>query len=194
MKKAFTLFALLALLGFSAVAENAKPASAILLVARADLPDPNFRDSVVLVMNNIAAAPAGVIVNRPTSMPVSRLFPDIERLARLGDKVYFGGPVGLGSVSFVFRADAPPERATAVLDGVYVSTDVELLRTLLARDKPMEGLRIFIGYSGWAPGQLEAEIARGDWKLEPAKPDAIFRARPEHPWPEGHGPGKAHRS
>ena len=47
----------------------------------------------------------------------------------------------------------------------------------------MEGLRIFIGHSGWAPGQLEAEIARGAWTLERAEPDAIFKGRAEHPWP-----------
>ena len=47
----------------------------------------------------------------------------------------------------------------------------------------MDGLRIFIGHSGWAPGQLEAEIARGAWTLERAEPDAIFKGKPEHPWP-----------
>jgi len=60
---------------------------------------------------------------------------------------------------------------------------------LLGRDKPMDGLRIFIGHSGWAPGQLEAEIARGDWALGPAEPDAIFNGKSEHPWPGEHTPG-----
>jgi len=135
-------------------ADNAKPLTAILLVARAELPDPNFKDSVVLVMNNIGSAPAGVIVNRPTKIAVSRLFPDLERLAQLHDKVYFGGPVEFGSVWFLFRTDTPREHAIQALDGVYVSANRELLRQLLGRDKPMDGLRIFIGHSGWAPGQL----------------------------------------
>ena len=47
----------------------------------------------------------------------------------------------------------------------------------------MDGLRIFIGHSGWAPGQLEGEIARGAWMLEHADPDAIFNRKSEHPWP-----------
>jgi putative transcriptional regulator len=47
----------------------------------------------------------------------------------------------------------------------------------------MEDLRVFIGYSGWGPGQLEFEIARGDWRLAPADPGAVFQKRPEHPWP-----------
>ena len=166
------------------LADEAKAPNAILIVARAELPDPNFRDSIVLVMNNVAPVPAGLIVNRPTRIPVSRLFPDVEGLASLEDKVYFGGPVEVDSVSFLFRADAPPDDARKVIEGVYLSTNVELLRKLLARDKPMAGLRIFAGYAGWAPGQLQAEIERGDWKLAPADARAVFEAKPERPWPE----------
>jgi hypothetical protein len=64
-------------------ADNAKPLTAILLVARAELPDPNFKDSVVLVLNNIGPVRASVIINRPTKIAVSRLFPNLERLAQL---------------------------------------------------------------------------------------------------------------
>lgn len=172
-----------------ASADNAKPLTAILLVARADLPDSNFKDAMVLVMNNIAPLPAGLIVNRPTRIPVAHLFPDIEGLSRLDDKVYFGGPVQIEAVSFLFRADTPPEDAAQVLDGVYLSTSAELLRKLLGREKPMEGLRIFIGYSGWGRSQLQAEIARGDWTLAPAEPRAIFGHESEYPWPERPAPG-----
>jgi len=158
--------------------------SVALVVARAELSDPNFKDAVVLVLNNIAPVPAGLILNRPTRIAVSSLFPELDRLAKLDDKVYFGGPVEIGAVSFLFRADAPPEHATQVFDGVYLSANEELLRKLLGRGKPMEGLRIFVGRSGWAPGQLQAEIARGDWTLAPAEIGAIFDGKSEHPWPK----------
>jgi putative transcriptional regulator len=187
---AFVLFAM----SWPASADNAKPLTTILLVARAELPDPNFKDSVVLVMNNIGPAPAGIIINRPTSIAVSRLFPDLEGLAQLDDKVYFGGPVEIGTVSFLVRAAAAPEHATEVLHGLYISTSRELLRKLLSRDKPMEDLRIFIGYSGWAPGQLEAEIARGDWTLTPAEASAIFDGKSERPWPERQTPDAGSRT
>jgi putative transcriptional regulator len=164
-------------------ADNPKPLTAIVIVARAELPDPFFKDSVVLVLNNIGSAPAGVIVNRPTKIPVSHLFPDLERLKQLHDKLYFGGPVEVESVWFVFRTDTPREHAIQAFDGVYVSASRELLLELLKRDKPMDGLRIYIGHSGWAPGQLEAEIARGDWTLVPAGTDPIFNGKSEHPWP-----------
>ena len=190
------LCAILLLFGISwpTSADDTKPLTTILLVARAELADSNFKDSVVLVMNNIGPAPAGVIINRPTRIAVSRLFPDLERLAQLDDKLYFGGPVETALVSFLFRTDTPPEHATQVLDGVHFSTNGELLRKLLGRDKPMDGLRIFIGHSGWAPGQLEAEIARGDWALAPAETDTIFDRKSEHPWPEQQAPDAAHRT
>jgi putative transcriptional regulator len=181
-------------ISWPASADNAKPLTTIILVAQAELRDPNFKDSVVLVMNNIGPAPAGVIINRPTRIAVSRLFPDLERLAQLDDKVYFGGPVEIATVSFLVRGDAVPEHATEVLHGVYISTNRELLRKLLDRDKPMEGLRIFIGYSGWAPGQLEAEIARGHWTHAPAEASAIFDGKSELPWPEQQTPDAGHRT
>ncbi|HET7400467.1 MAG TPA: YqgE/AlgH family protein, partial [Usitatibacter sp.] len=174
-------------------ADEAKPLTTLLMVARDELPDRNFRDAVVLVMNNLAPGPVGVITNRPTSLALSRVFPEIERLKQHDGRVYFGGPVALGVVSFLFRAEKPPERATPVLDGVYFSMDTDLLHALLEREQPMEGLRVFAGYAGWAPGQLQAEIAHGDWKLEAAEADSLFGHRRELPWPEREGADKLRR-
>src|SRR6267154_6640264 len=115
--RALCVFLLLFGMSWPTSADNTKPLTTILLVARAELPDSNFRDSVVLVMNNIGPAATGIIINRPTRIAVSRLFPDLERLAQLDDKLYFGGPVEIASVSFLFRADTAPEHATQVLDG-----------------------------------------------------------------------------
>jgi putative transcriptional regulator len=160
-----------------------KPMTAIFLIARADLPDPNFADSVVLVMNNLGAGPVGLIINRPTNIPVAELFPDLKRLAPLHDKIYFGGPVEIRSVWFLFRAPKQPGHAVEACEGIYISADRQLLLRLLGRDKPMDGLRIFVGHSGWTPDQLENEISRGDWTLKHAESDAVFNGQTEHPWP-----------
>jgi putative transcriptional regulator len=187
-------FALLALsqatsLSFAAAPKPAPPSAhgkhltAILLVARAELPDSNFGGSTVLVMNDLGPAPVGIVINRPTRVEVSSVFPEVKSLAHLHDKVYFGGPVELDSMWFLFRAAKQPEHAVPAFDGVYLSASRDLLLKLLARDKPMEGLRIYAGHSGWAPGQLEAEIAHGDWKLEHADSAGLFSHRSEHPWP-----------
>jgi putative transcriptional regulator len=175
------LLALLAPGGPGSAADPA-PMNAILLVARADMEDDNFADSVVLVMNNLGPAPAGLIVNRPTHIPVSQLFPEMKSLAGLPDRIYFGGPVELDSVWFLVRSATPPVHAVQTCPGLYVSSSRTLLLSLLAREHPMENLRIFAGHSGWAPGQLESEIAAGSWKLEEAKAATIF-SRTEHAWP-----------
>src|SRR5262249_52398167 len=109
-------------------------------------------------------------------------------LVSLHDRVYFGGPVEFGSVWFLFRAATQPKDAIKVVDGVYISAKQELLEQLLGRDKPMDGLRIFIGHSRCAPGQLEAESASGAWTLGRAESDSIFSGRSEHPWPAPQGP------
>jgi putative transcriptional regulator len=182
--------ALLLLLGPSwpTSADDAKPLTAILLIARADLPDPNFADSVLLVMNNLGPAPIGIIVNQQTGVAVSKLFPDLKRLSQLRDKVYYGGPVDFGAIWFLFRAATPPQHSIQAFDGVCLSANRDLLLKLLGRDKPMEGLRIFVGHAGWAPGQLEDEINRGDWTLERADSGAIFNAKPKHPRPQPQTP------
>jgi putative transcriptional regulator len=176
---------------WAASAEDAKPLTAILLIARSELPDPNFEGSILLIMNNLGPAPVGIIVNRPTHVAVSEVFPDLKRLARLHDKVYYGGPVEFGSVWFLFRAATPPAHAIQVFDGVCLSANRKLLLQLLGRDKPTDGLRIFIGHAGWASGQLEAEIDRGDWTLARADANAIFSGKSEHFWPESHVPSRS---
>jgi putative transcriptional regulator len=179
-----TLGVLLLLVGASPLsADDAEPLTAILLVGKADMPDDDFADSVVLVMNNLGPAPIGIVVNRPMRITVPKLFPDITRLAQLSDKVYFGGPVEFGAIWFLVRAATPPEHAMQAFEGVYLSANRDLLLKLLGRPKPMDGLRIFIGHAGWAPGQLESEINRGAWTLQRANPDAIFNGKSEHLWP-----------
>lgn len=159
------------------------PVGAILLVARKDMPDPFFRNSVVLV-TNATVAPLGVIINKPTDVKLSKALPDEKALASREEKLFFGGPVAADELVFVFRADKRPEAALPIKDDLYFSTNKALLEKMLARDNPLDGLRIFAGHAGWGPGQLEGEIQRGDWYLAPADAGTVFSAKPEGLWPE----------
>ncbi len=184
------LLLLFGTLGRASAAEQ-NPLTAMLLTARGEITDSSFADSVVLVMNNLGPAPVGIIINRPTAVGVAQLFPDLKRLARLHDKVYFGGPVEIDTVWFLFRAAKQPAHAIEAFDGIYVSADRDLLLQLLGRSKPMDGLRIFVGHAGWAPGQLESEIGLGAWTAERADSKAIFNGRSEHPWPGSQVPDRS---
>jgi putative transcriptional regulator len=176
----FLLALILAAAGALAPCFADEPAS--FLVSREGLPDPNFNNAVVLMTPLEGEGSLGIIVNKPTRIPLSKLFPDLPKLAKLDDRVYFGGPVSLQSVSFVFRADTAPEEALEIMKGVYISSDNDLLRQLLARENPTESLRIFVGYAGWAPGQLEGEISRGDWHRVNADARSLFERKPENLW------------
>lgn len=162
--------------------------TSILIVAQDVVTDPNFEGSIVVVMNNVGPAPIGLIINRPMPLTVARFFPKLERLARVHDRVYYGGPVEFGTAWFLFRAKSAPRSAIRVCDGVYLSSSRKLLLKLLARPHPMQGLRIFVGHAGWAPGQLEAEIGGGAWTPRRADAESIFNPRPLHPWPAAREP------
>ena len=159
--------------------------TAILLVADPGLSDPNFRETVVLVgRHDKVAGPIGVILNRPLPLTLARTFPENKALAESPDKVFFGGPVALQALFYIFKAPKPPDDAIEVGDGVYLDWDGERLKELLARDSPVEGLRVYAGHSAWAPGQLEREVARGDWKSARPEERIIFSPSPETLWTE----------
>jgi putative transcriptional regulator len=167
-----------------AASAQAPAPSSIFLVAKGELSDPNFRQAVVLVAQGLAAGPIGVVINRPTDVGLADALPNVKGIEKVQDKLFSGGPVGRNVVVFLFRSAEPRKDSVAVMEDVHLSFDSDLLAELIARDKPMEGLRVFAGHAGWAPGQLEAEVARGLWSA--AKPDArsIFESKPETLWLE----------
>lgn len=172
----------------SHTAASGRPLTSMLIVAQDVVADPNFEGSIVIVMNNLGAAPFGIIINRPMPVSIARFFPGMKRLAQVHDKVYYGGPVEFGTVWYLFRAKSAPGSAIRVCNGVYVSSSHRLLLELLRRPKPMQGLRIFVGHAGWAPGQLQVEIEGGAWMPRRADAKSIFDPRPVDPWPSRRGP------
>jgi putative transcriptional regulator len=170
------------LLAATAAAQDAP--NGVLLVARPDLPDPNFRETVVLATRHAGGGTVGVILNRPTPRLARQVFPDSEALRGRPDRLFAGGPVSPRALVAVFRSKERPADALRVLADVYLSLDAPFLDGLLRRpDLPRE-LRLYAGYAGWAPGQLEREIGRHDWYLLEPDVDAIFRADPETLWRE----------
>lgn len=147
----------------------------MLAVATAELLDPNFADSVVLLLDVDGDGALGVVLNRPSLVRVAEVLDGWgERVASPG--VFFqGGPVGTDSALAVARlrdpTAAPPgfRRFHGRLGLLDLDTPVELLRGSLAE------VRIFAGYAGWGAGQLEAEVAEGSWYVVPAEAGDPFR-------------------
>lgn len=159
-------------------------------MAAEDLKDPNFEKSVVLVTRAPPfVGPFGVIVNRPTTILLREAFPDDKALEKLEDKIHIGGPVAVGKLMYLFKSPtklADSEEMIEVANGVYLSWSAEKLKELLKREKPTEGMRVFAGHSAWAPGQLEAEVARGGWTSAQVDARSLFDTPPHLIWPELH--------
>ena len=167
-------------LGVPGATAQARP-NGVLLVARPELTDPNFVETVVLVTRHAHGGAVGVVLNRPTALTLAEAFPSNERLRGRQDVVFQGGPVARGTAVFVFRAPARPPEALHVLEDVYLSLDRGLLERLLAGPS-LPALRVYAGYAGWAPGQLEAEIHGGGWHVLDPDAATIFEADPRTIW------------
>ncbi|MDA2933112.1 YqgE/AlgH family protein [Acidobacteria bacterium AH-259-D05] len=162
--------------------ENVIPEKGVFLVASNSLVDPRFRHSVVLLVSHGQEGTLGLIINRASEVPLSDVLPDLEGSGKELHVVFFGGPVGLDGLLFLTRSAEPPERATQVMADVYFSGDRELLQELIQRGKNANELRVYLGRSGWAPGQLEAEIARGSWQLVRGDAHTVFEKDLDDVW------------
>jgi len=171
---------LAALFGEVGANQSTRP-NGVLLVARPELTDPNFVETVVLVTRHTHGGAVGVILNRPTAVTLAEALPSLERLRGGPDTVFHGGPVARTTLVFAFRSATAPPMALHVLADVYLSLDADLLRRMLAGARP-DALRVFAGYAGWSPGQLEAEIHRGSWHVLDADPETIFEMDPRTMW------------
>ncbi|MCZ6767850.1 MAG: YqgE/AlgH family protein [Acidobacteria bacterium] len=154
----------------------------VFLVASSDLQDPRFRYTVVLLLTHGLEGTLGLILNRASEMPVSELFPDLNSPGQESNLLFYGGPVGLDGLFFLTRSGEPPNRGTHVLEDVYFSGDRKLLEELLQQGKGPNELRVFLGHSGWSPGQLAAEIAHGDWQLVRADAQTLFEKDLDKLW------------
>jgi len=150
-----------------------------LLIASATLLDPNFFRTVVLVTEHTPEAAMGLVLNRPSELPVSEALPDLAELLEDGALVHIGGPVQPNAVVALADLDDPSRAAELVLDGIgFLGPDED--PASLAGD--VARMRIFAGYSGWGEGQLEAELAEDAWIVEPALPDDVFATEPGELW------------
>jgi putative transcriptional regulator len=142
-----------------------------LLVASPAMADPNFARSVIAIANHDEDGALGIVLNRPSDTEVVEAVPELEGVVDDDDVVYVGGPVQPASIVVLAEFEDPTEAAFLVVGDIGLVSDrtgLERLGVATARR------RIFAGYAGWGPGQLEAEIERDDWIVEPARPEDVF--------------------
>jgi len=166
-----------------AVAQQNAPANGLFLVAKPSLVDPNFAKTVVLVTQAEDASTVGVIVNRPSTLQLQQFLSPEFPTQNYRDPIFVGGPVMRQAIVAVYRSDAVPEApAFHVLKGIYLTMHPDNIRKLLA--DPKARYRLYAGFSGWAPRQLESEFMRDGWYVLPADEASVFRDNAEGLWDE----------
>ena len=181
MQRAAALLCLL--LAAPAGAQPVERPNGVLLVAKPGLVDPNFRETVVLVTQSHDSSTVGVILNRPTTLSARELLPDAPGVESYEEPVYSGGPVMRRTVVALFRSESvPPASAFHILNGVYLSMHPANIEPLLSR--PGQRYRLYAGFAGWAPRQLESELERDGWYVLPASEALVFRKDTRGMWEE----------
>jgi putative transcriptional regulator len=145
-----------------------------LLISSPLLHDPNFRRTVVLMTHHDDEGAMGLVLSRPSEIRVAKAVPELADLP--GDElVYVGGPVQPAAVVVLVEHESEPE-LPIVGNIAFMQADTELdeLDTVRAR--------VFAGYSGWGPGQLEGELEESSWIVVPAEPDDAFAPDPDELW------------
>jgi putative transcriptional regulator len=154
-----------------------------LLLSMPQLTDPNFNRTVVLLCKHSDEGAFGLVVNRPlvtTGRIVVNLDPPVSPERDL--QVWVGGPVE-PQRSWILVGEEPDDdiKGVRIADAMYLSTSPDLLRRLLEPAPPARA-RLMVGYSGWGPGQLEAELHASAWLISDVDRDLIFNTPAERMW------------
>lgn len=178
------LTALLVLSASASAQTGTAPGKGKLLVASEGLRDPNFERTVVLLIAHGQSGSLGLVLNRPSSVPVERLLPDFEGIEDFEQPFFLGGPVEIHQMSMLFSTGEKHAGHLQVLGDVYAGWHRELLERMVNRAREEDRFRLYAGHAGWAPGQLEAEIAARGWYVFPGSASAIFSHESEELWRE----------
>ncbi len=154
------------------------------LVAARELGDPNFAQAVILLIDyDSEKGGMGLIINRRTDMPVSRVLGDLKEAKGRTDPIYVGGPVELTNVLALLKSASQPGDAKHVFGDVYLVNTKELLQKTLAASPESNSFHVFVGYAGWGAGQLEHEVELGAWHIMSADDAVVFHSDPDSVWP-----------
>jgi putative transcriptional regulator len=167
----------------SPVAQASDEGDAVLLIAKPELRDPEYRQTVLYVTPTTNDRHIGVIINRPTTRSLSSLFPEHEPSKKVIDPVFFGGPFGQSAVFAVVRAASNPGGGSVALaKDLYFAARVDVVDKII--ESTPNDARYYVGYVGWRPGELRQEIDRGLWYVIDADPELVFRKEPKGMWEE----------
>jgi len=155
-----------------------------LLVASRGLGDPNFAKTVILLVQYDAQGVVGLILNRRTKVPLSKVLDSLKDAKSLSDPVYLGGPVDVPSVFALFKSPARIEGAERVFGGIYLIHEKTLFEQTVSKRPDPGVFHVYLGYAGWTEAQLQNEVQLGAWFIFPGDATTVFNADPDSLWPQ----------
>ena len=183
MNSVLRVMAVLGLLVTCASAIAQGQDEAVILVAHPAFRDADYRQTVLIAAPVPSGGHVGVILNRPTRRSLGSLFPEHEPSKKVADPVYYGGPFSRGALVALVKSDsAPGAGAVLLMKNLYLAFRANTIDHVI-ETTPNEA-RYFVGYVGWRPGELKAEIDRGLWTVTGAEIDTIFRKDTDGLWEE----------
>jgi len=162
--------------------DPARLRAGVLLYAAPSIGDSRFAQTVVLLLEHGRNGSMGVVINQPSDTPLQKVLPSVPEARRLEVPVYWGGPVQPEGVTVLLRSPLRVEGARMILPDVYLTTQLEALRSALDDRRPDREIRVYAGYAGWSPGQLEREVRLGAWFLDRADAEFVFTLDPDSLW------------
>jgi putative transcriptional regulator len=169
---------LLALVLVAALSQAQELAVGKLLAASRKSVDPDFSKTVVLLVHYDEQGAIGLLVNRPSNVPISEVFPALKTSPAL---FYAGGPISIG-VRALLRSRSKPGQAVHIFGDVSVISNKPLLEKLIGAGTPSSSFRVYAGYTGWSAQQLRNEVALGLWLVLPGDAGVVFDPNPEKVW------------
>lgn len=154
-----------------------------ILVAGRGLGDPNFAGTVILLVHFDGKGAVGLILNRRTDVPLSRVL-DLKAVKDRSDPVYVGGPVEPTAVLALFESSTKVEKAENVFGGVYLISDKGLFEKTISTRPDPGVFHVYLGYAGWTEEQLRSEVQLGAWFIFPGDASTVFNSSPDSLWLE----------
>ena len=158
----------------------------VFLIAARNLNDPNFSKTVILITDYNETGTAGLIINRQTTITIDQAIPQLAEFNTTTQYLNFGGPVAINNLSLLVQTDInlEPPNTKQIFSDVYLINATEFLSLLSKESQYEQNFRLYLGYAGWAAGQLESELLRGDWYIWHANAEVIFNMTIDSIWHE----------
>lgn len=158
------------------------PAKGKVLISEPFLNDPNFKRTIILLTEHGEEGSIGFVLNKPTDYRIHEV---IEEFPEFDSVVYYGGPVQLNTLQFIYKGENIIDGSIEIMPGLFWGGSFDILKTLIMSGAAAPGdFRFFLGYSGWTDGQIEDELELNSWIVANSSIENIFSDEPDKLWRE----------